>query len=677
MTALRLRIGAKLGVGAGIGVLLAIGMVVNQQVSNASVALALGGANNQQDIGRHAMAAETAIRHMHVAIRDVLLARTVQETDNAIASLREFFGDASAQLDAAIPLTVRSLDRDRFLKIKSLASDYTADALELGATQKEGIQALAKRGQTLADWTQTFASTLRSPALADVSNRGDIEMELRDLEAKVHGVDAAIWRFVMTGEPGQKEAALGDLDTIDAGLKRGRTLSTDKAINDNIGALAAVATRIRSLTADVIKAQDLKRQIQTTRLPPIAVESVTLIGQAVADALQIITASNAAVTSELTQAGRVGLTVGTLVIVVLMGSAVFSFLGIARPIEKLNGAMSEIATGHIDITIPGAPRGDEIGDMAKTVTVIRENAERDALQRQEEANRFEIRRTTQRKAEMRALADSFEKEVGDIVAAVSSLAKELETAATTLTQTAKTTQQLSTSAAGASDAASTNVQSVASASEELSSSLNEIAGQVRESSQIAGAAVEQARQTDVRISELSQAASQIGDVVKMITAIAEQTNLLALNATIEAARASESGRGFAVVANEVKALAAQTAKATADITNHIAGMQTATRESVTAIKAISSTIDRVAEIASAIATAVNKQDAATREISHHVQQAAQSAARVATNITDANKGTTDTGSASREVLASARTLGGESIRLRQEVDGFLTTVRAA
>jgi methyl-accepting chemotaxis protein len=132
-----------------------------------------------------------------------------------------------------------------------------------------------------------------------------------------------------------------------------------------------------------------------------------------------------------------------------------------------------------------------------------------------------------------------------------------------------------------------------------------------------------------------------------------------------------------VVANEVKALAAQTAKATADITNHIAGMQTATRESVTAIKAISSTIDRVAEIASAIATAVNKQDAATREISHHAQQAAQSAARVATNITDANKGTTDTGSASREVLASARTLAGESIRLRQEVDGFLTTVRAA
>jgi len=672
-----LRIGARLGIVAGIGILLVTGMVVNQQSSNGSIERALLTANIQQEIGRHSMAAETAIRHMHVAIRDVLLARTTEETDKAIAALREFYGDASAQLDAAIPLTVRSEDRDRFLKIKALANDYTTAALELGTVQKDGVKAISKRNEIAIDWAKTFTSVIGSPALASLGNRGDVEAELREVNTLAQRVDTATWRYALTREMGQKEQASHDLDDIDGKLKHLRTLAADKAADSGIDALIAAATNIRSLTIEAFKAEELKTQIQTKRLPPIALESVQLISKAVADALQIITESNAAVTGELSQAGRVGLSVGGLVVAVLLGSAAFSFLGIARPIAKLNDAMTEIANGHIDIAIPGASRSDEIGDMSKTVTVIRENAERNALQKQEEANRTEMRQAAQRKAEMRKLADSFEMEVGNIVGAVSSLASELEASATTLTQTAKTTQQLSTSAAGASDAASANVQSVASASEELSSSLNEIARQVQESSRIAGEAVEQARQTDVRINKLSHAASQIGDVVKMITAIAEQTNLLALNATIEAARAGESGRGFAVVANEVKALAAQTAKATGDISNHIAGMQTATQESVAANKAIGATIDRVAEIATAIAAAVGEQDAATQEISRNAQQAAKATAQVVANITDANRGTVETGSASSEVLASAKTLAGKSIRLKGEVDNFLKTVRAA
>jgi methyl-accepting chemotaxis protein len=614
---------------------------------------------------------------MHVAIRDVLLSRTTEETDKAIAALREFFGDASAQLDAAIPLAGSQADRDRFSRIKSLAADYTAAALDLGAAQKNRMKTTARRDQIAEEWAKSFGSVMASSALARFSNRDTIEAELREANTLVQSVDSATWRYAMTGEVGQKERALRDLDKIDAQLKRARALTGGKTADDGIDALIAVATSVRSLTADVYKAEDLKTEIQTKRLPPIAIESVQLISRAVADALQIITESNAAVTGRMTQAGRVGLAVGGLVVAVLIGSAAFSFLRIARPIARLNGAMTDIANGHTDITIPGASRDDEIGDMAKTVTVIRENAERDAVHKQEEANRVEMRQVAQRKEDMRELADSFETEIGNIVGAVSSLATELETAATTLTQTAKTTQQLSTSAAGASDAASTTAQSVASASEELSSSLNEIARQVQESSQIAGAAVQQARQTDVRINELSRAASQIGEVVKMITAIAEQTNLLALNATIEAARAGESGRGFAVVANEVKALAAQTAKATGEISNHIAGMQTATQESVAAIKAIGSTIDRVAEIATAIAAAVGEQDAATKEISRNAQQAAQGTAKVAANITDANTGTVETGSASSQVLASAKTLAGESVRLKDEVDNFLKTVRAA
>jgi len=207
--------------------------------------------------------------------------------------------------------------------------------------------------------------------------------------------------------------------------------------------------------------------------------------------------------------------------------------------------------------------------------------------------------------------------------------------------------------------------------------VSEIGRQVQESSDIASQAVKQAQQTDARINELSQAAGRIGDVVKLITAIAEQTNLLALNATIEAARAGEAGRGFAVVASEVKQLASQTAKATEEISAQIASMQTATQESVGAIKEIGGTIGRISEIAGAIAAAVQEQGAATGEIARNVGEAAKGTAEVASNITEVNRGAGETGSASAQVLSSAQSLSAESNHLKAEVEKFLSTVRAA
>jgi methyl-accepting chemotaxis protein len=187
----------------------------------------------------------------------------------------------------------------------------------------------------------------------------------------------------------------------------------------------------------------------------------------------------------------------------------------------------------------------------------------------------------------------------------------------------------------------------------------------------------QAQQTDGRIGKLSRAAQEIGDVVKLITAIAEQTNLLALNATIEAARAGDAGRGFAVVAAEVKSLASQTAKATDEISNHIAGMQGATQESVTAIKAIGGTISQISGISSEIASAVEQQSSATQEIARNVQNVAKGTHEAASSIMQVNRGATETGAASEEVLNSARTLSSESARLRQELDRFMANIRAA
>jgi methyl-accepting chemotaxis protein len=351
-------------------------------------------------------------------------------------------------------------------------------------------------------------------------------------------------------------------------------------------------------------------------------------------------------------------------------------MGVSRPIAAMTQIMLRLARGDMSAEISGADRKDEIGKMASAVVVFKDNAlETERMRtRQMEADRLAAE---QRKLDMHRLADAFEGAVGEIVETVSSAATELEASASTLTSAADRAQQQTTAVAAASEQASTNVRSVAAASEELSSSVTEISRQVQESARMAHEAVDQARMTNDRVSELSKAAARIGDVVELINTIAGQTNLLALNATIEAARAGEAGRGFAVVASEVKALAEQTAKATGEIGQQINGIQAATQESVGAIKEISGTIERLSEISSTIAAAVEEQGAATQEISRNVQQAAQGTQEVSSNITDVQHSATETGSASSQVLSAAQSLSQDSNRLKLEVGKFLTTVRAA
>jgi methyl-accepting chemotaxis protein len=349
--------------------------------------------------------------------------------------------------------------------------------------------------------------------------------------------------------------------------------------------------------------------------------------------------------------------------------------GVVRRLAGLQNSMKSIAAGDLDTEI-ATSGSDEIADMAEALQVFKGNM-LESNRLRAERSEAEKQARAQRRTEMRQLADEFEAAVGEIVQTVSSASMELETSATTLTRTAEQTQQLSGRMEAASEEASSNVKSVAAAAEEMTASIVEISRQVRESNRIAGEAVNQAVVTDARINELSKAALRIGDVVNLITTIAEQTNLLALNATIEAARAGESGRGFAVVAQEVKALAAQTAGATKEISSQIAGMQVATQDSVLAIKQIGTTIGRISEIAAMIASSVDQQDGATQEIARNVEQAAQGTSEVATNIIDVNRGARETGSASAQVLSSAQSLSGESNRLRLEVGRFLDTVRAA
>ena len=365
-----------------------------------------------------------------------------------------------------------------------------------------------------------------------------------------------------------------------------------------------------------------------------------------------------------------------LVLLLALAVSMFVARGITRPLQRMTGAMKDLAGGKLDVEVPGIGRRDEVGEMADAVEVFKNNAsargELEAEQKETEG-----RAVARRKADMDRLANEFEGAVGQIVETVSSASSELEASAGTLTSTAERAQELTTMVAAASEEASTNVQSVAAATEEMASSVNEISRQVQESARMAGEAVDQARNTNDRVGELSKAAARIGDVVELINSIAGQTNLLALNATIEAARAGEAGRGFAVVASEVKALAEQTAKATGEIGLQITGIQSATEESVNAIKEIRGTIEKLSEISSAIAAAVEQQGAATQEISRNVQQAAHGTQQVSSHITDVQRGASETGSASSLVHSAARSLSGESNRLKLEVGKFLNSVRAA
>jgi methyl-accepting chemotaxis protein len=350
---------------------------------------------------------------------------------------------------------------------------------------------------------------------------------------------------------------------------------------------------------------------------------------------------------------------------------------IANSIARMTHAMQKLASGDFGVVLPGLGRRDEVGDMAQAVETFKVKAKQKADDEADAKVKQDQIVAAARKADMNKLADQFEGAVGRIIETVSAASTELEASASALTATAEKSQQLTDVVAAASDDASVNVQSVASATEEMSSTVSEISRQVHDSARIAGEAVEQAQKTNNRVGELSKAASRIGDVVKLINVIAGQTNLLALNATIEAARAGDAGRGFAVVASEVKALAEQTARATGEISQQVSDIQSATNESVAAIKAIGTTIGRMSEIASTIASAVEEQGMATQEISRNVQRAALGTLQVSSNIMDMKRGASETGSASSQVFSAAQSLSSESYRLKADVATFLNSVRRA
>jgi len=346
---------------------------------------------------------------------------------------------------------------------------------------------------------------------------------------------------------------------------------------------------------------------------------------------------------------------------------------ISRPVVEMTRVMDGLAAGDTAIAVPSQDRQDEIGAMARSVAVFQQGLSRAAALEQEKA--ATARTDAERTARRETLTENFNSMMEHMLEAVMTTVQHVHTSSDGLQENAERTSRKGAAVAQAASGAAANVDTVAAAAEELGASVQEISRQIASTVDITSDAVKGAQAANQSMASLNTTAGHIGEVVKLIQEIASQTNLLALNATIEAARAGEAGKGFAVVAGEVKSLANQTAKATEEITNQIASVQSATHDAVSRIRDVGITIDKVNTIVASIASAVEEQSAATQEIVRSVQEAAHGNGEVTRNIADVSHAAEETGAMARSMFAAANELLDEARKLRGEVAGFLTNMR--
>jgi methyl-accepting chemotaxis protein len=348
---------------------------------------------------------------------------------------------------------------------------------------------------------------------------------------------------------------------------------------------------------------------------------------------------------------------------------------VTGPLNTIRDAMLKVSAGDLTVETGYAVRRDEIGALAGALETFKSQAQDKLAIEDQERERNASAAARQRIVE--ACVGDFEGTIRETLRHLGGASDEMRSTSSQLSDVSRQTNARVETAQQASNDASMSVESVASAAEELSASIGDISRQAAHAAGIASRAVDQARQTDGTVQGLAQSAIRIGEVVGLINSIAAQTNLLALNATIEAARAGEAGRGFAVVASEVKTLASQTAKATDDISEQVAGIQRVANEAISAIKGIGGIISEVNEVATAIAAAVQQQGAATQEITRSTQYASRGTRNVSDNITGVKSDADSAAAAADNVKRASETLDKESKHLGGQVNDFLRKIRAA
>ncbi|MBK3774021.1 HAMP domain-containing protein [Azospirillum sp. YIM DDC1] len=464
---------------------------------------------------------------------------------------------------------------------------------------------------------------------------------------------------------------------VQADKMKGQSAATEEEgqilqrFGSDTSAYQAKVTSFLDLLKMGVDPLDFLQEVQAAygRLNGTARDYLTYQRQQSADAYANVNASVDATTQAFVAAAIVAL-------LITVGVALFIGFNIARPVVRLTTVMERLAQGRLEDEVPAAERGDEIGQMARTVRVFKENALRvQEMAREQEAMR--ARATEEQRRAMNSLAADLEASVKAMMGEVVRSADSMRGEANVMLENARQTSHHSDSVAHAVQEATSEVESVAAGAEQLRASIDEITRSITQSTQLARGAVDEAGRTDSIVQGLSEASRKIEEVVGLINNIAGQTNLLALNATIEAARAGEAGKGFAVVAQEVKSLANQTAKATDEIGAEIAAVQAATTAAVNAIRAIVNTIRQVDESLSTVAAAVEEQDAATRDISERSQRAATDTVAVLQEMRLVQQAAETTGHSAGAVQTTTEELSRSFNRLDNEIEAFITRITAA
>jgi len=559
-----------------------------------------------------------------------------------IKKLRDLSSDAGtvATIDKLLPL------------ISNYITQFTAVAQaggKIGSDENSGLQGSLRKA------VHEVEEVLKSS--------GDVGLDAALLMMRGHEKD-----FRARGDAKDLDAMKTAASEFEGRLEKSSLTDEQKSVvKDKLAAYQRDFSAVVAATQEIAGAMAALSKAYTDTEPLLA-----KLDSRVNDAA---TASKAEALSIVSRVVQVILGSIVLMAVVVGLLAWFVSRGVARVLVGMSGLMERLAAGDLAIEVSGRERKDEIGKLARSLEVFRENAE--TARRLEAEQHAETLRKEKRQEAMDALIGDFNNTIEEVLRLLAASASEMHATSGSMAATAEETSRQAAAVAAASAEASVNVQTVASAAEQLSSTVSEITRQVTHSATIAGKAVAEVQHTNTTVLSLAEAAQRIGDVVRLIQEIASQTNLLALNATIEAARAGEAGKGFAVVASEVKALATQTSNATEDISGQVASIQGATSQAVSAIENIGRTISEVSEIATAIAGAVEEQGAATQEISRSTVVAANGTELVSSNIAGVNQAAGKTSAAALQVRAVSEQLTQETARLRDTVEGFLENIRAA
>lgn len=584
----------------------------------------------------------------------------------------------------------RSVDSARaFEKMRQTAAMTLAD---IGLIPQSG--AAIKPIEALQDSLVELANVFRpiSEAVATFESgqggiQGEMEASLRQLEAAVESADASLGPEVKA----KLQSALQGAGFVQALSKTSLAVDIKTSLERELFRME-VALRRAEVAPDVKRGiTDLVRKnAQLAYTWGDAAQKISGGGQVITNVFDVLQTQAAAI-EEIAFNGEtaaharldavdamlrwilIAVTAGALLVTLLL-----SFLvgrSISRPLSRLREAMAVLSKGDYEQPIPAVDRRDEIGDMARTVLIFRNNGV-DRL-RLEQEQRAAAGERDLRVARVDQLIGQFEAAIGIAL-------RDLRGASDRLDATAEALDTAAVSVASEADVAGRavsnsfeNVTTVAAATEELAASINEIASQAANSTEVAVSAVHQATRASQTMSALAESAGRIGQVVGLIQAIAEQTNLLALNATIEAARAGEAGKGFAVVAAEVKTLANQTSRATDDIAGHIHAIQGACRETVSAIDEVNQIIGQMSTIAASVSQSVDMQNAAVQSIAESIAAATGSAKESAESMERVERVADETKQTSADAKEVAVRLTQQAEELDHEVRRFLSDVRAA